>query len=505
MTMNKSWGYKVADKDFKSAQEIIQCLVRCARFSGNLLLNVGPQADGTIQSEFVERLQQVGEWMKVNGEAIYNSRRSPYTEAEHVAGPVTSNDHKIYCHLFDSTSDTTRIDSVTQIKKAYILGNKKLLKLTSFADAGVDVEINEKINSSDLPKVLALETADVSPDPANYLGGGNTLKITAGDEPVLGDDPDRHKPPVAPVISNSVLGEMLQNIATQCSSGNTWCPGWQEPQVHSPQNSDYLELLFESPADGHYDLELGLIGAKRTPLKVFLDGIEIDGPEQSINPGVPDTYKYANLMLAHGRHILTIQCKQDFGLYAFRLSMRLLPIPTEKWLTIGPFPTGYSGLTTVEPTRIAMETVFQPEKEFISDAIYTGTDDKKVTWTHSKQREGEHSDIGVNFPFRCGMKPGGVCYARTTIISPKDRVIRLLIGCDWWANAWINDQKVISERPETMILEDASQFSRWKPIPATANLRKGKNILLVKGHPGRGANWFSCFLSDPGDLRISVD
>ncbi len=506
MTMNQSWGYKAADKDFKSVQEIIQCLVRCARFGGNLLLNVGPKADGTIQSEFVERLQQVGEWMKINGEAIYNSRRTPYTEAEHVSGPVTSADHKIYFHLFDLTSDTIRIDGVTQIERAYILGNKKLLKSTSFADTGVDVEINEKTDSSDLPKVLALETSNLSPCPANCLGGGDTLRITAGDEPVLGADPDRHKPPQAPVISSSILGDMLQNrSATLCSPGESWCPGWHEQQVYSPKTSDHLELILESSADGHYDLELGLIGSKKSSIKVILDGIEICDKEQFINPGVPDTYKYFNLMLTHGKHNLKIQCKDDFGLYAMRVSMQLLPIPSENWLTIGPFPTGYSGLTTVEPTRIAMGTEFPPEKEFDPDAVYVGTDGMKVKWTHSNLREGEHTDQGVNFPFRCGMEPGGVCYARTTVISPEDRVISLLIGCDWWANAWFNDQKVISERPEELILQDGAQFSCWKPIPATVKLKKGRNVLLVKGHPGRGANWFCCFLSDPGDLRISVD
>ncbi len=470
------------------------------------MLNVGPQADGTIQSEFVERLQQVGEWMKVNGASIYNSQRNPYTEAEHVSGPVTSNDHKIYCHLFDSISDTIRIDGVTQIEKAYILENRKLLKSTSFADAGVDVEINEQINSSDLPKVLVLETADVSPCPANYLGGGDTLKITAGDEPVLGADPDRHKPPQAPVISNSILGDMLQNkSASLCSQGETWCPGWHEPQVYSPQVNDPLELLLESLGDGYYDLELGLIGKTQASIKVFLDGVEIGDKEQFINPGVPDTYKYAKLMLTHGKHNLKVQCKDDFGLYALRVSMQLLPIPSENWLTIGPFPTGYSGLTTLEPTRIAMGTVFPPEKEFDTNAVYVGTDDKMVKWTHSTLREGEHTDQGVNFPFRCGMEPGGVCYARTTIISPEDRVIRLLIGCDWWANAWFNDQELISERPKELTLQDGAQFSCWKPIPATVNMKKGKNILLVKGHPGRGANWFCCFLSDPGDLRISKE
>ena len=74
MTMNTSWGYKAADEDWKSAETLVHNLVDIAAKGGNYLLNVGPTAEGLIPSASVERLAEMGDWIDVNGEAIYGSR-----------------------------------------------------------------------------------------------------------------------------------------------------------------------------------------------------------------------------------------------------------------------------------------------------------------------------------------------------------------------------------------------------------------------------------------------
>jgi alpha-L-fucosidase len=78
MTMNDHWGYNKNDKKFKSAKEIIQMIADIASKGGNYLLNVGPTSEGLIPPESIERLKMVGEWMKVNGEAIYKTQPSPF-------------------------------------------------------------------------------------------------------------------------------------------------------------------------------------------------------------------------------------------------------------------------------------------------------------------------------------------------------------------------------------------------------------------------------------------
>jgi alpha-L-fucosidase len=77
MTMNGTWGFRATDHNWKSTETLIHNLCDIASKGGNYLLNVGPKADGTFPEESVIRLKEIGEWMKVNGEAIYATKRSP--------------------------------------------------------------------------------------------------------------------------------------------------------------------------------------------------------------------------------------------------------------------------------------------------------------------------------------------------------------------------------------------------------------------------------------------
>ncbi len=73
MTLGGAWGY-VPNEKFKSATRVIHSLIEIVAKGGSLLLGVGPKADGTLQEESIQRLEEIGKWMKVNGGAIYNTR-----------------------------------------------------------------------------------------------------------------------------------------------------------------------------------------------------------------------------------------------------------------------------------------------------------------------------------------------------------------------------------------------------------------------------------------------
>jgi alpha-L-fucosidase len=73
MTMNDSWGYKRHDNNWKSTETLIHNLVDIASKGGNFLLNVGPSDEGIIPDESIKRLSEIGEWMNINGEAIYGT------------------------------------------------------------------------------------------------------------------------------------------------------------------------------------------------------------------------------------------------------------------------------------------------------------------------------------------------------------------------------------------------------------------------------------------------
>ncbi|MDH4273073.1 MAG: alpha-L-fucosidase, partial [Candidatus Aminicenantes bacterium] len=82
MTMGESWSYKPGDH-YKSSRELIHLLVDIVSKGGNLLLNIGPDASGDFAVEAYDRLLAIGRWMRVNGEAIYETRPvAPYKESK---------------------------------------------------------------------------------------------------------------------------------------------------------------------------------------------------------------------------------------------------------------------------------------------------------------------------------------------------------------------------------------------------------------------------------------
>uniref|UniRef100_UPI00321646CC alpha-L-fucosidase n=1 Tax=uncultured Draconibacterium sp. TaxID=1573823 RepID=UPI00321646CC len=94
-TFGTSFGYLEGDK-YKSVEGIIHEMVEVISRNGNFLINIGPKADGTLVPEQVERLRAMGEWLKVNGAAIYGSRYWKVNQQENEHLSFTTNGKKLY-------------------------------------------------------------------------------------------------------------------------------------------------------------------------------------------------------------------------------------------------------------------------------------------------------------------------------------------------------------------------------------------------------------------------
>ncbi|MDW8320449.1 MAG: alpha-L-fucosidase [Armatimonadota bacterium] len=127
MTINDTWGYARNDDNWKSAEELIRKLCDIAHKGGNFLLNVGPTAEGTFPQPIVERLQRIGQWMKVNGRSIYGSTASPFRKLP-FDGRCTAKGTTLYLHVFTWPEGDLRLDGLeTKVLEARaLLGNEKL-------------------------------------------------------------------------------------------------------------------------------------------------------------------------------------------------------------------------------------------------------------------------------------------------------------------------------------------------------------------------------------------
>lgn len=99
MTMNNSWGYVRDDDNWKSPTTLIHNLADVASKGGNLLLNVGPTADGVFPPEATERLAAVGRWMRVNGSSIRGTVAGPFRKIT-FDGRVTRKGNSLFAHVF---------------------------------------------------------------------------------------------------------------------------------------------------------------------------------------------------------------------------------------------------------------------------------------------------------------------------------------------------------------------------------------------------------------------
>ncbi len=163
-TINDTWGFKTDDHNWKPAVDLVQKLVDIASKGGNYLLNVGPQADGTIPAPSVERLEALGAWLAVNGEAIYGTQAGPLQDLEGLR--TTTGSGKIYLHVFDWPRDgALRLAGLPESGfTAYLLadpqrqplptvqqGEELVISLPAAAPDPVDLE------ESGFPRVVVLE------------------------------------------------------------------------------------------------------------------------------------------------------------------------------------------------------------------------------------------------------------------------------------------------------------------------------------------------------------
>jgi len=150
LTMGDQWSYK-PDDNYKSTHKLIGLLVDIVAKGGNLLLNVGPDADGQLPPAAVGRMRAMGQWLKVNGEAIYGTRAiAPYKDGHSCLTRKGSTTYVIYLGDDGQSGPPAEITvhGIAAPRSVRMLGSDLAIAWTADAKRGLTIRVPEPLRKS---------------------------------------------------------------------------------------------------------------------------------------------------------------------------------------------------------------------------------------------------------------------------------------------------------------------------------------------------------------------
>lgn len=289
-----SWGYNKYETNFKTERDLIRMLVEVVSKGGNLLLNIGPKPDGTIQQEFVTRLEAIGQWLKVNGEAIYGTKASPFARMPFF-GRATQKDSNLYLHVFAWPTDgQLRVPGLKNlVHSAYLLADPKKTPLNWRRD-GADVIVTvPRLAPDERASVVALRL-DGSPIVEPFVIHGDEKGLIA-----LG------------VEASEIETRFEQRAKKENAMGHVYLTNWTRPD-------DVPTWNFETAKAGKYRVVVSYGAtrpAKDSDYEVIVGGAKVAGKiVETGGEWVFHSQKLGVLELSKGEHKLQVKSSTNQGL-----------------------------------------------------------------------------------------------------------------------------------------------------------------------------------------------
>ncbi len=318
-TTNESYGYNAGDRSHKPPAHFIRLLAKAVARGGNLLLNIGPRGDGTIDPVDLEILGGVGAWWSVNHPSIRGAGRTPL--AAQSWGVTTRRDHTLYLHVFDWPADgRLHLGGLgSEVRAAQLLAAPG--QALRFEPEGADLVVHLPASAPDpADTVVALECA--TPPEA-----GDT-RLLAG----------AHSAHVFHVFDGRLSGGLEYGTGERHQD---WAKNWKSPDaavswtVRVKTRGTYaVAVSYDTPAArAKAALVEGPAGKELAPARaaaggsyaVRLGAATLPG---EVKPGTDVTTPLGSVTLEPGRHEFRVETGAIAGDELFRLrSLILRPLP----------------------------------------------------------------------------------------------------------------------------------------------------------------------------------
>lgn len=153
VTINDSWGYQTQDNNHKSVRQIVRMFAETIGMGGNMLLDVGPYEDGSLQPEQVDRLEKLGDWIKPNAEAIYGTVAGLPPGLFYGASTFSKDKRSLYLFVFDMPVDQVAVKGLRANPTKVSVLNGETLNALRIGGLG------------ETPGILWIDVANVKPNP----------------------------------------------------------------------------------------------------------------------------------------------------------------------------------------------------------------------------------------------------------------------------------------------------------------------------------------------------
>ncbi len=258
-TLNDTWGFKADDHNWKPAKDLLTLLVDLASKGVNYLLNVGPTAEGIIPQPSVERLEQIGDWMAVNGEAIYGTGPNPFPW-EFEWGRITTKGNRLYL-LFTQWPEHFRLAGLrASVRRAFLLANPETpVPVAQSHDPATDTHL------------LALDLPVEAPDP---LVSVVVLEL----EGAVDVDTTPHQQPDGGISLPAYLAELHKAGADSSLAITTsgMVSGWKS-------TADWLSWEFKVTQPGDYRVKLVVASNRHAQAAAAEHRVTVTAGEASVS------------------------------------------------------------------------------------------------------------------------------------------------------------------------------------------------------------------------------